>query len=320
MSELVFQHWPLSVDEIPVGWELVALSAFVTDIQTGFPSGDHNSDGHGVPHLRPMNVTPDGTIDLTDLRSVAPEANTLRLRRGDVLFNNTNSPVWVGKTAHVDTDIEMAYSNHMTRVRVPEEIDARYLAKQIHFLCTTGYFQFQCKKHVNQASINRSFLAESTPFLLPPSNEQRRITTKIDALQERSRKAREALAEVGPLLEQFRQSLLAAAFRGDLTADWRAANPNVEPASELLNRIRQERRQKWEQSELAKYESKAKQPPKDWQDKYVETSTLSESELTNLPDIPDNWVWSAVEELVEPGIEIVYGIVQPGPNLDEGVP
>jgi type I restriction enzyme S subunit len=267
-----------------------------------------------------MNVTPDGTIDLTDLRSVAPEANTLRLRRGDVLFNNTNSPVWVGKTAHVDTDIEMAYSNHMTRVRVPEEIDARYLAKQIHFLCTTGYFQFQCKKHVNQASINRSFLAESTPFLLPPSNEQRRITTKIDALQERSRKAREALAEVGPLLEQFRQSLLAAAFRGDLTADWRAANPNVEPASELLNRIRQERRQKWEQSELAKYESKAKQPPKDWQDKYVETSTLSESELTNLPDIPDNWVWSAVEELVEPGIEIVYGIVQPGPNLDEGVP
>ncbi len=59
-----------------------------------------------------------------------------------------------------------------------------------------------------------------------------RLEPKIEALQERSRKAREALAEVGPLLEQFRQSLLAAAFRGDLTADWRAANPNVEPASE----------------------------------------------------------------------------------------
>ena len=79
---------------------------------------------------------------------------------------------------------------------------------------------------------------------------------KIEALQERSRRAREALAEVGPLLEQFRQSVLAAAFRGDLTADWRAAHPNVEPASELLRRIHAERRRRWEQAELAKYEAK----------------------------------------------------------------
>jgi type I restriction enzyme, S subunit len=45
-------------------------------------------------------------------------------------------------------------------------------------------------------------------------------------LTDRSHKARAALADVPKLIAQFRQSVLAAAFRGDLTADWREKNPN----------------------------------------------------------------------------------------------
>lgn len=123
---------------------------------------------------------------------------------------------------------------------------------------------------------------------LPPIAEQRRIVAKIEVLQQRSRKARETLAEVGPLLEQYRQSLLAAAFRGDLTAAWRAARPDVEPASELLNRIRKGRRQKWEQAELAKYKAKGKPAPKAWRDRYKEPEPVDESEL---PELPDGWCW-----------------------------
>ncbi|MFH1300172.1 MAG: restriction endonuclease subunit S, partial [Planctomycetota bacterium] len=153
---------------------------------------------------------------------------------------------------------------------------------------------------------------------LPPLAEQRRIVGKIEALQERSRNAREALTEVGPLLEQFRQSLLAAAFRGDLTADWRAANLNVEPATELLIRIRQERREKWEQAELAKYEAKGKQPPKNWKVKYQAEMAL---ELTDdLPDLPENWCYARADEIVAPDTVITYGIVQPGPHIADGVP
>ena len=47
------------------------------------------------------------------------------------------------------------------------------------------------------------------------------------------------------LLEKFRQSLLASAFRGELTKKWREDNPDVEPASVLLERIRKERKTKW---------------------------------------------------------------------------
>jgi type I restriction enzyme S subunit len=76
---------------------------------------------------------------------------------------------------------------------------------------------------------------------LPPLNEQRRIVEKIEALTARSRRAREALEAIPELLDQFRQSVLAAAFRGDLTADWREQNPDVEPAEALLERIRVEK-------------------------------------------------------------------------------
>jgi type I restriction enzyme S subunit len=138
-------------------------------------------------------------------RFVELNKNPLRLQRGDVLFNNTNSPAWVGKTALIDTDDELAFSNHMTRLRISEGVDPRIVAEQLHFLYRSGYFLQQCKKHVNQASINRSFLGESTPFMLPPLPEQRRIVSAIESLQERSSRARGALGEVGPLLKQFRQ-------------------------------------------------------------------------------------------------------------------
>ncbi len=295
MSELVTSHCPLRTDKIPNGWALVAVGDIAEDIQTGFSSGEHNSDGVGVPHLRPMNISPDGAIDLTDGRFVSCE-NPLRLRRGDVLFNNTNSPAWVGKTALIETDADMAFSNHMTRLRVHSGIEPVLVAKQLHFLCSSGYFLHQCTKHVNQASISRTFLAESTPLLLPPLAEQRRIAAKIDSLQFRSRKAREALSDVRPMLDQFRQSLLAAAFRGDLTADWRAAHPDIEPATELITRIRQERSQRREEAELAKYKAKDKQPPKSWQDRSRDSEAI---DLSELPELPSTWCWVSMEELVE---------------------
>ena len=71
---------------------------------------------------------------------------------------------------------------------------------------------------------------------LPPVETQHRIVARLDAIHERTRAARAALEAIPPLVETFRQSVLAAAFRGDLTADWRAQHPDVEPASVLLER------------------------------------------------------------------------------------
>ncbi len=68
------------------------------------------------------------------------------------------------------------------------------------------------------------------PLLLPPLAEQERIVAKVEALLGRVNEARERLARVPAILKRFRQSVLAAACSGQLTADWREENPDVKPA------------------------------------------------------------------------------------------
>ena len=130
---------------------------------------------------------------------------------------------------------------------------------------------------------------------IPPLNEQERITKKIESLQLRSSKARKALGAIPLLLEKFRQSVLASAFRGDLTADWRAQNPDIESTSKLLERTRKERRMRWEKDELAKMKARSKTPKDDkWKKKYKEPDPLETAKLKNLPI---SWVSVALDEL-----------------------
>lgn len=138
---------------------------------------------------------------------------------------------------------------------------------------------------------------KATKFPVPPLHEQKRIADRIDALQDRSRRARAALEAARPLLDDLRRSVLAAAFRGDLTADWRRENPDTEPATELLKRIHQERRRKWEEAELAKMRAKGKDPQDDkWKQKYSEPEPVDTS---GLPGLPKGWCWVRLSELGE---------------------
>jgi type I restriction enzyme S subunit len=149
---------------------------------------------------------------------------------------------------------------------------------------------------VGQRRVPKQFVL-GTKLPLPPLNEQRRIVEKVEALTARSRKAREALAAIPELLAQFRQSVLAAAFRGDLTADWRAQNPDVEPAEALLEWIRVERRKRWEKAELEKMRAKGKEPTNDkWKAKYKEPN-FEEYDLPD--DLPESWAGAYIGEIAD---------------------
>jgi type I restriction enzyme S subunit len=165
-------------------------------------------------------------------------------------------------------------------------------------------FRFLCKDFVSYASqnvngvqhprVNFQSLSEF-PIHLPPLNEQRRIVAKIEALKARSQRVKEALEDIPQLLDQFRQSVLAAAFRGDLTVDWREQNPDVEPASVLLERIRAERRRRWEEGELEKMRASGKTPKDDnWKEKYKEPEPLKDLEL---PELPEGWCWVKFDQI-----------------------
>jgi type I restriction enzyme S subunit len=127
-----------------------------------------------------------------------------------------------------------------------------------------------------------------------------------------------ALDAVPPLLDKLRQSILAAAFRGDLTADWRAKNPDVEPADKLLARVGDNHKSEWEQGERAKLTAKGRLTSDNrWRDKY-EAPTLPTD--ATLDELPATWRWAPLDLIRAGDAAMVYGIILPGEHVPNGVP
>ncbi|MBE9595050.1 MAG: hypothetical protein IMF19_16410, partial [Proteobacteria bacterium] len=94
-------------------------------------------------------------------------------------------------------------------------------------------------------------------------------------------------------IKRFRQSVLAAACSGRLTEDWRREHPDVEPASELLNRIRKERIRRYDE-ECRKAEAKGRKKPK--KPKNIEPQVV---DAEGLPELPGGWVWVVFDQIAK---------------------
>lgn len=293
-------RYPINLEQLPPGWEVARVGDAIPEIQPGFASGVHNQEGIGVPHLRPMNIDRAGRIDLSVLKFVAPD-NPLRLQKGDVLFNNTNSAELIGKTAAIEHESDWAFSNHMTRLRPPDGISPGFAALQLHFLWMVGYFLSRCTHHVNQASVSSSTLAESVPLVVAPSNEQRRIVAEVEKQLTRVDASVAALKRVQANLKRYRASVLKAACEGRLVPTEaelaRKEGRSYETGEQLLSRIIKERRAKWETNQLAKMVAADKLPKNDdWKSKYEEPRPLGTNGLSALPE---GWIWVRAEQVCD---------------------
>jgi type I restriction enzyme, S subunit len=282
-------------------WSEMELAA-VAEIQGGIQKGKKRKPGtelKTVPYLRVANVQ-QGYLDLTEVKEIKAteaEIEKLRLVAGDVLMNEGGDPDKLGRGWVWQDELPLCiHQNHVFRVRPNEEILDPFFLTYFANSETKKFFQSNAKQTTGIASISKKQLSKF-PIQVPPLNEQRRIVAKIENLTARSRAAKQALDAIPPLLERFRQSVLAAAFRGDLTKQWRHQNPNTEPATELLKRIRQERRQRWEQDYLEKQKAKGKQPKNDkWKEKYKEPEPV---DTRGLPELPEGWCWGHLPEMGE---------------------
>ena len=273
--------------DFPDYWPSTRLGEIAEVISPGFPCGDHNREGSGVPHLRPMNISEKGEIDLSKVKYV--EEDYTPLRAGDVLFNNTNSPVLVGKTAHIDQDQDWAHSNHMTRIRgLADGVSSKWVANWLHFLFQDGYFRMHCRNHVNQASIGVNFLKDKVDVPLPPLPEQRRIVAKIEELFSNLDAGMDDLQAAGQQLERYRLSVLQAAVEGRLTADWRRTH-DPEPADQLLERILEKKQSLYDSGKIRK--------PKSGDS--IESEEIPYS-------LPSAWTWSRLTSTVQRAVDCLH--------------
>lgn len=295
------QHFPISLESVPATWTSGYVGDFAETVQSGFACGKHGRGDTGIAHLRPMNVSRAGSIDLLDVKTVDPAFNSKRLSAGDVLFNNTNSPELVGKTAVVsERECGFAFSNHMTRVVFSKNVSARFFAIQLHYLWSQKYFLHRCVKHVNQASVSATELAERIPLICPPSDEQRRIVERIEALFDDVNRGIKDLHKAKLNLDFYRQSLLNSAFDGRLTADWRERNVDkLEDPRGRLERMKTRRQELhnaaiddwrialdlWIASDERGTRPIKPRRPNEFPPDFVDLRV-------NLPSLPDCWKWS----------------------------
>ena len=203
--------------------------AFVKDVcvrmESGFAAGRQDQAGdetNGVPHIRPLNITSLGELTFDGTKYV-PRASMKpgeRLAKGEVLFNNTNSTEWVGKTTVFPGGRDSACSNHITRLVVDEaRVMPDYLAALFNALRGLGLFGLLSTNFNNQAGINTTTLGELR-IPLPLIGAQRLLLKELQA----ARNACDAkLAQAHALLNGIDNLVLAELGLPQPTADGRLA-------------------------------------------------------------------------------------------------
>ncbi len=254
-----------------------------------------------------------GEFDPAEAKAVQPSQfdHSKSIRNGDLLFSRANTVELAGAVVHVTQDHpHLMLSDKILRLLTCDEIAPRYLMYSLRTADSRRHLEGSATgTSTSMRNITQENLRK-TPLPLPPAVEQLRIVAKLDDIFEQTRAAKARLERLPALLEKLKRSILAAAFRGDLTNDWRAAHPDVEPAHVLLDRIRAERHRLWEDGLRAKGKDPRNTP-------YEEPPVV---DAATVPVLPAGWAWTSLEALTDPHRVIRYGILMPGEDFPGGVP
>ena len=150
----------------PKKWKVVKIGDIVKDVRYG--TSRPAVEGGKYPYLRMNNLTVDGQIDLTDLKYIdIPESEIEKciVRKGDVLFNRTNSVELVGKTALFNLPDEMVIAGYIIRLRLNKDLRPEILSQYLNLKPLKDILRSMAKGAVNQANINAKELQNIRVYL-----------------------------------------------------------------------------------------------------------------------------------------------------------
>lgn len=226
--------------DLPRDWCWATVDQCASAIEYGSSAKAHPGSS-GVPVLRMGNITQDGQIALDDMKYLPkghPALPSLRLRKGDLLFNRTNSSDLVGKTAIYSGKPPLCtFASYLIRIGLSARLRPHFLMYALNGPSGRRWIGEVASQTVGQANVNGTKLAAFT-FPLPPLAEQDEV---VAVAQVQLSAVDEASAEIGARVKEagvLRQSMFHHAFAGKLLPQ----DPTDEPASALVDRIVRERK------------------------------------------------------------------------------
>lgn len=282
------EQWTLSTIAEVVGFEGVFCDGDWVESEDQDPSGD-------VRLIQLADIGDGSYRDRSHRFLTSNKAAELRctyLKPGDLLIARMPDPL--GRTCVFPGDAKASVTVvDVCIVRPQSPVCTRWLMHQLNTPQVRRAIA-KLQSGTTRKRISRANLA-TVKFPIPPLQEQIRIAARLDELLSELDAGVKAMEGVRAKLRQYRAAILKAAMEGALTAEWRKAHPDVEPASELLKRILAERRRRWEEAQLKKYKDVGKEPPKNWKARYVEPVAPVTSKL---PSLPSGWLWASLDQFV----------------------
>lgn len=258
ISDLIHYGYTASSTDMPTGTKMLRI----TDIQNNFVNWD--------------------TVPFCEIEPKAKEK--CLLRDGDLVFARTGATV--GKSFLIRGKIpEAVFASYLIRIILSDHIDKDYV---YDFFQSHAYWLQINEGQIGtgQPNVNSQILSKIV-LPLPPLPEQRFIVAKVESLLDHVKKAKESLDKIPLIMKRFRQAALKKAFSGELTAEWRAQQQDLEPATELLRRIRKEQE--------CDYQTNVRQKKA----KNLKKQEIELFDASELPELPDEWVWCNLREITQ---------------------
>jgi len=227
-------------------WPEHSLVPLGTLISSGPQNGVYKpaeAYGTGMPIIRIDDFQDEFLRSRSALRTLAldpDELSTYGLHLGDLVINRVNSMTHLGKCFVVPEGICPAvFESNMMRLSLIPSVTPRWVALYLQSPSGRGRLIQNAKQAVNQASINQRDVC-STPVPMPRSaQEQARQLERLEVHLDSVRAFRTTCDVAQARAARLRQAILHKAFEGRLVPQ----DPNDEPASVLLDRIRAARAQ-----------------------------------------------------------------------------
>ena len=221
---------------IPYAWDFVSLKKLL--VQLDYGSSKKSKDSGKVAVLRMGNIQ-DGRINWDSLKYTSnnEEINKYILKKNDVLFNRTNSPELVGKTAIYKGEQPAIFAGYLIRVTCNETLNPDYLNICLNSFYAKEYCETVKVDSNSQSNINAQKLAD---FLVPYTSpyEQKEIVSRVEKLLLCLDDCKKKCDEISIFVSKLQHTVLKMAVSGELSEP----QPGDEPVSSvILQSIQSER-------------------------------------------------------------------------------
>ena len=189
------------------GWPVGTIKDLVLDVRYGSSRKAADGDSGMYPYLRMNNITYGGELDLTDTKTIDVPENELpkcSVKRGDLLFNRTNSKELVGKTCVYNKDDLMVLAGFVVRVRLNEKALPEFVSAFLNTDFSKQMLLGMCKAAIGQANINATEM-QGIEIYIPTIELQKKFVEFKEQVDKSKAAVQKSLDETQMLFDSLMQ-------------------------------------------------------------------------------------------------------------------